>query len=167
MKIAYTIFSISYMLDFDLVRTSEANQIGYYCAFPSTSFSWTRATLTELCEAGIQSKNEAFRSRLNSVVNSIRQALNDSKVALCSYTKMKSFAPCKVLRKGRLCSTEHEINLLRDAIWPIRFQMSLTIQGVLMSIISFILLGLASMPLCETKYPRFFPIEPQRCNFLG
>jgi hypothetical protein len=58
-------------------------------------------------------------SGLARVAKSDRCCLSDSKAAACSSPQAKSFAPHNVLRKGRLCSADLEMNLFRVANLPV------------------------------------------------
>jgi hypothetical protein len=49
------------------------------------------------------------------VVRSDKCCLSGSKDAACSGPQVKYFAPCNVLRKGRLRSMDLEMNLFRAA----------------------------------------------------
>jgi hypothetical protein len=85
------------------------------------------------------------------MVKSERCCLSDAKAAACSGPNAKSFAPRSVLRKGRLRSTDLEMNLFRAANLPVRRWTSLVDYGGVMWIIAWILVGLASIPQCDTR----------------
>jgi hypothetical protein len=85
------------------------------------------------------------------VTRSDRCCLRDSKAAACSGPQTKSFAPRNVLRNGRLRSVDLEMNLFRVASLPVSHWMSLVDCGGAMSMNAWILVGLASIPRCNTK----------------
>jgi hypothetical protein len=64
---------------------------------------------------------------------------------------VKSLAPRSVFRKGWLRSVDREINLFSAASLPVSRWMSLVDCGGAISIIAYILLGFASIPLCDTR----------------
>jgi hypothetical protein len=80
-----------------------------------------------------------------------RCCLSDSKAAACSGPQAKSFAPRNVLRKGRLRSADLEMNLFRAANLPVSRWTSLADCGGVMLMIAWILVGLASIPRCDTR----------------
>jgi hypothetical protein len=61
------------------------------------------------------------------------------------------FAQRNVLRNGRLRSADLEMNLFRAASLPVSRWMSLVDCGRAMSMIAWILVGLALIPRCDTK----------------
>jgi hypothetical protein len=77
--------------------------------------------------------------------------LSDSKAAACSGPQAKSFAPHNVLRKGRLRSVDLEMNLFKAANLPVIRWKSLVDCGGVMLMIAWILVGLASIPQCDTR----------------
>jgi hypothetical protein len=91
------------------------------------------------------------RVRIVRVAKSDRCCLSELKVAACSGPQTKSFVPRNVLRKGRLCSADLEMNLFRAVNLPMSRWMSLVDYGGAMSIIAWILVGLASILRCDTK----------------
>jgi hypothetical protein len=69
------------------------------------------------------------------IANSDRCCLSDVKVAAYSGPHAKSFAPCSVLRKGRLRSADLEMNLFRAANLSVRCWTSLAnYRGVMLII---------------------------------
>jgi hypothetical protein len=70
------------------------------------------------------------------IAKSDRCCLSDAKVAACSGPHVKSFAPRSVLRKGRLCSVDLEMNLFRAANLPVRRWTSLVDYGGVMLMIA-------------------------------
>ena len=60
-----------------------------------------------------------------------------------------------------------ETNLLRAATRPVSDWTSLIFYGGFISNIAWILLGLASIPLCETIKPRNFPDDTPKAHLLG
>jgi hypothetical protein len=80
-----------------------------------------------------------------------RCCLSDLKAATCSGPQAKSFAPRNVLRKGRLRSVDLEMNLFRAANLLVSRWTSLVDYGGAMSMIAWILAGLASIPWCDTR----------------
>jgi hypothetical protein len=90
-------------------------------------------------------------SGLVKVARSDRCCLRDSKAAACSGPQMKSFAPHNILRNGRLCSVDLEINLFSAASLPVSRWMSLVDCGGAMSMIAWVLFGLAWIPRCDTR----------------
>ena len=90
-------------------------------------------------------------SGLARVARSDKCCLSDSKAAACSGPQVKSFAPCNVLRKGRLRSTDFEMNLFKAANLPISRWTSLVDCGGVMLMIAWIFVELASIPLCDTR----------------
>jgi hypothetical protein len=62
-----------------------------------------------------------------------------------------AFAPWSVLRKGRLRSADLEMNLLRAANLPVSPWTSLADCGGVMLMMAWILVGLASIPRCDTR----------------
>jgi hypothetical protein len=90
-------------------------------------------------------------SGLVRVARSDRCCLRDSKAAACSGPQTKSFVPHNVFRNGRLCSADLEMNLFSAASLPVSRWMSLMNCGGAMSMIAWILVGLASIPRCDTK----------------
>jgi hypothetical protein len=66
------------------------------------------------------------------MANSDRYCFNEAKAAACSGPQAKSFAPRRVLRKGRLHSADLEMNLLRAANLPVRRWTSLADCGGVM-----------------------------------
>jgi hypothetical protein len=85
------------------------------------------------------------------VAKSDRCCLSDLKAITCSGPHAKSFAPHNVLRKGRLRSTDLEMNLFRAANLPVSRWTSLVDCGGAMLMITWILVGLASIPRCDTR----------------
>jgi hypothetical protein len=85
------------------------------------------------------------------MANSDRYYFSEARAAACSGPQAKSFAPRSVLRKGRLRSADLEMNLLRAANLPVRHWTSLADYGGDMSTMAWILVGLASMPRCDTR----------------
>jgi hypothetical protein len=77
--------------------------------------------------------------------------LSDSKAAACSGPQAKSFTPCNVLRKGRLRSVDLEMNLFRAANLLVSRWTSLVDCEGAMLMIAWILIGLASIPRCDTR----------------
>jgi hypothetical protein len=63
--------------------------------------------LTVLYEAMMYSRRAAAGSELVKVVSSNKYYLSDSNVVACSGPQVKSLAPRRVLRKGRLRSADH------------------------------------------------------------
>jgi hypothetical protein len=59
-------------------------------------------------------------SELVRMAKSDRCCLSDAKAAACSGPHAKSFAPCSVLRKGRLRSVDLEMNLFRAVNLSVR-----------------------------------------------
>ena len=60
-----------------------------------------------------------------------------------------------------------ETNLLRAATRPVSDWTSLIFYGGFISNIAWILLELASIPLCETIKPRNFPDDTPKAHLLG
>jgi hypothetical protein len=58
-----------------------------------------------------------------------------------------------MLKKGRVLSASFTMNLLSDAMRSVSFCTSFLVYGGCIWIITFILSGLASIPLVETKQP--------------
>jgi hypothetical protein len=85
------------------------------------------------------------------IANSVRYCFNEAKAAACSCPHAKSFAPRSVLRKGRLRSADLEMNLLRTASLPVSRWTSLADCGGVMLMMAWILVGLASIPRCDTR----------------
>jgi hypothetical protein len=85
------------------------------------------------------------------IASSDRCCFSDAKVAACSGPHAKSFAPRSILRKGRLRSADLEMNLLRATNLPISRWTSLADYGGVMLMMAWILLGLASIPRCDTR----------------
>jgi hypothetical protein len=85
------------------------------------------------------------------MANSDRYCFNEAKAAACSGPHAKSFAPRSVLRKGRLHSADLEMNLLRAADLPVSRCTSLDDYGGVILMIAWILVGLASIPRCDTR----------------
>jgi hypothetical protein len=75
-------------------------------------------------------------SGLVRIAKSDRCCLSDAKAAAYSDPHAKSFAPCSVLRKGRLRSADLEMNLLRVANLPVRRWTSLVDCGGVMLMIA-------------------------------
>jgi hypothetical protein len=69
----------------------------------------------------------------------------------CSGPEVKSFASPNVLRKGRLRSVDCEMNLFSAANLPVSHCMSFVDCCGAMFMIAWILLGLALIPLCDTR----------------
>jgi hypothetical protein len=86
--------------------------------------------LTAYGEAAMYSSRGSEGSGLVRIAKSDRCCFNDAKAAACSGPHAKSFAPRSVLRKGRLCSADLDINLLRAANLPVRRWTSLMTVGV-------------------------------------
>jgi hypothetical protein len=74
------------------------------------------------------------------------------------WPEAKSLAPHKIFRKGRLCSADFEMNLLRAVMHPASFWISLIICGGCIFVIALILSGLASIPFFNMRYPRTLPL---------
>jgi hypothetical protein len=85
------------------------------------------------------------------IANCDRYCFNEVKVAACSGPHAKSFAPQSVLRKGRLHSADLEMNLLRAANLPVSRWTSLADWGGVILMMAWILVGLASIPQCDTR----------------
>jgi hypothetical protein len=77
--------------------------------------------------------------------------LSDSKAAACSGPQAKSLALRSVLRKGRLRSADFEMNLFKAANLPVSRWTSLADYGGVMLMIAWIFVGLASIPLCDSR----------------
>jgi hypothetical protein len=75
-------------------------------------------------------------SGLVRIAKSDRCCLSYAKASACSGPHAKSFAPHSVLRKGRLRSTDLEMNLLRAANLPVRRWTSLVDCGGVMLMIA-------------------------------
>jgi hypothetical protein len=90
-------------------------------------------------------------SGLARVARSDKCCLSDSKAAACSGPQVKSFAPHSILRKGRLRSADFEVNLFKAANLPVSRWTSLADCGGVMLMIAWIFVGLASIPLCDTR----------------
>jgi hypothetical protein len=97
------------------------------------------------CQSFSSRNTRGITSRLD------KYCFKDSKVAACSRPQVKSFASHSVFGKGRLRSVDCEINMFIAANIPINRWMSLVDCGGAMSIIACILLGFASIPLCDTR----------------
>jgi hypothetical protein len=67
------------------------------------------------------------------------------------WSQAKSFAPRNILRKGRLRSADLEMNLFKAANLPVSRWTSLADCGDVMLMIAWILVGLASIPRCDTR----------------
>jgi hypothetical protein len=85
------------------------------------------------------------------VAKSDRCCLSDSKAAACSGPQAKSFAPHNVLRKGRLRSADLEMNLFKAANLDVSRWTSLADCEGVMLMIAWILVGLDSIPRCDTR----------------
>ena len=107
--------------------------------------------LTAQCEAAMYRRRGSAGSGLVRVARSDRCCLRDSKAAACSGPQTKSFVPHNDLRKGKLRSADLEMNLFRAASLLVSCLMSLVDCGGAMSMIAWILVGLASIPRCDTK----------------
>jgi hypothetical protein len=118
---------------------------------PSLSYSWTNAALTAHGEATMYRRRGSEGSRLVRVAKSDMCCLSDSKAAAYSSPQAKSFAPHNVLRKGRLRSMDLDMNLFRAANLPVSCWTSLVDCGGAMLMIAWILVGLASIPRCDTR----------------
>jgi hypothetical protein len=70
------------------------------------------------------------------MAKSDRCCLSDAKAAACSSPHANSFAPCSVLRNGRLRSADLEMNLFRAANLPVTRWTSLVDYGGVMLIIA-------------------------------
>jgi hypothetical protein len=90
-------------------------------------------------------------SGLARVARSDKCCLSDSKVVACSGPQAKSFAPRNVLRKGRLRSADFEMNLFKAANLCVSRWTSLADYEGVMLMIAWIFVGLASIPLCDTR----------------
>jgi hypothetical protein len=97
---------------------------------PSLSCSWTSTALTAYGEAVMYSSRGSKGSGLVRIAKFDRCCFSDVKVVTCSGPHAKSLAPRSVLRKGRLRSTDLEMNLLRAANLPVRRWTSLVDWGV-------------------------------------
>jgi hypothetical protein len=85
------------------------------------------------------------------VARSDKCCLSDSKAAACSGPQEKSFVARNVLRKGRLRSADLEMNLFRAANLPVSRWTSLVDCRGAMLMITWILVGLVSIPRCDTR----------------
>ena len=85
------------------------------------------------------------------IASSDRCCFSEAKAAACSGPHAKSFAPHSVLRKGRLRFADLEMNLLRAANLPVSRRTSLADYGGVMLMMAWILVGLASIPRCDTR----------------
>jgi hypothetical protein len=90
-------------------------------------------------------------SGLARVARSDKCWLSDSKAAACSGPQVKSFVPHSILRKGRLHFADFEMNLFKAANLPVSRWTSLADCGGVMLMIAWIFVGLASIPLCDTR----------------
>jgi hypothetical protein len=151
MTTAYEIFSSSVMLHLEAVRTSETQYTGHCRVVPSLSCSWTNAALTAHGEAAMYSSKGSKGSGLARVAKLDKCCLSDLKAAACSGPQAKSFAPRNVLRKGRLRYADFEMNLFKVANLPVSRWTSLADCGGVMLMIAWIFVGLASIPLCDTR----------------
>ena len=95
-----------------------------------------------------------------------RCSLSERRVSLCSSPYSNLFALWSTLKKGRLRSSEremnllraeHEMNLLRAAILHVSFCTSL-IEGSFMFQRALTLSGLISIPFVESRQSRTFPL---------
>lgn len=77
----------------------------------------------------------------------------------------KSLVPHRIFRNGSLHSLDLEMNLLSVNILPANFWTYFIVCGVCIYVIVLILLGLASLPLWETRYPRTLPFRMPKTHF--
>jgi hypothetical protein len=71
------------------------------------------------------------------------------------------------LKKGRALSSSLEMKRLRAASDPVNFCTSLSRAGGLIASIARILFRFASIPRCDTRKPRSFPVETPETHFSG
>jgi hypothetical protein len=72
-----------------------------------------------------------------------------------------------MLKKGRLVSASFTMNLFNATIRPIRFCTSFLVCGGCIWRIAFILSGLVSIPLVETRQPSTLPHVTLKTHFPG
>jgi hypothetical protein len=72
-----------------------------------------------LRKAAMYSRRGDTGSRLVKVASLDNYCFSDSKVVACSGPQAKSLASRSVFRKGRLCSTDHEMNLFNVVSLPV------------------------------------------------
>jgi hypothetical protein len=69
--------------------------------------------------------------------------------------------------KGETFSVSFVMNMLSAAMWPVNFCTSFLVCGGYIWMIAFILQGLASIPLVETKQPNTLPMVTLKTHFSG
>ena len=95
----------------------------------------------------------------------VRYAFRSSKDLWQSSVHSNAFL--RILKNGKHLSMALETNLLRAATHPMSDWTSLIFCGGFISSITWILLRLALISLCETIKPRNFPDDTPKAHLLG
>jgi hypothetical protein len=104
---------------------------------------------------------------LDNVGKRWRYCLRSSKAFCCSIPHLTFAEPCKTVTKGKLFSASFAINLFNAAMRPASFCTSFLVCGGCIWRIAFILSGLASIPLVDTRHPNTFPCVTPKTYFSG
>jgi hypothetical protein len=136
-----------------------------FLTWPS-SFSYTSAALTAECEAATYNSNGAPGAGGVNVVKSIKYCFNSSKAFWCAEPHWKTSAYFSISKNGRFLSADLDMNLFNDASLSASRWTPFFVLGSSIRRIASILLGLASIPLVDTRQPRNLPFFTQKHTFL-
>jgi hypothetical protein len=104
---------------------------------------------------------------LDSVGKCLRCCFKSSKAFCFSIPQSTLAEPRNTLNKGRLLSASFIMNLFSAAMQPVSFCTSFLVCGGCIWRIAFILSGLASVPLVETREPSTLPRVTPKNHFSG
>jgi hypothetical protein len=106
-------------------------------------------------------------SGLDNIGRCYRYCFRSSKAFCCLGPHSTFKGPHKTLKKGRLLSASFTINLFKAAMRPVNFCTSFLVCEGYIWTNAFILLGLASIPLVETRQPSTLPHVTLKTHFSG
>jgi hypothetical protein len=136
-----------------------------YTGFCTPSYSWIKAALIAV---GVTAKYK-YRTSPGIVRLSkgelVRYAFKLEKAS--SHSSIHSKAFLRILKKGRHLSVEREMNLFNAVSHPVSCCSCFVVFGDYILRTARIFLGLASIPLLETIYPRNFPEDTPKVHFAG
>jgi hypothetical protein len=143
-----------------------------YCCFIvvplcSTSFSTTRAPLATKCVVETYSMRGCPCSGLDSVHKCWRYCFRSLKAFCCLGPHSTFVEPLNMLKKGRLLSASFTMNLYKAAIRSVNFCTSFLVCGGYIWRMALVLLGLASIPLLETRQPSTLPLVTPKTHLSG
>jgi hypothetical protein len=106
-------------------------------------------------------------SGLDSVGRCWRYYFRLLKAFCCSSLHSTFVEPLNMLKKGRLLSASYVMNLFKAGMWPVNFCTSFLVCRGCIWRMALIFLGLASMPLVETRQPSTLPRVTPKTHLSG